>query len=60
VSEFKTIKVTPEAHAAISARADILGIKLQRYTDALLLAALKLPDENVIEELKAWANMRNS
>jgi len=56
MENFKTLKVSPEVHTAISARADILGIKLQRFTEALLQASLRIPDDEVIEQLKMWSS----
>lgn len=48
MSELKNLKVSPQIHAALKARADRLGMNIYRLADALLSMALAQND-NIVQ-----------
>lgn len=47
----KSLKITQQLHQQLSDRSDLLGMKLHRFCETLLIAGLRLTNEQILEEI---------
>lgn len=55
MDELKSLKIRAELHEELSRRADMLGMKLGRFCEALLSVGLRLDNDTILDELKKLA-----
>lgn len=55
MDELKSLKIRADLHEQLSQRADLLGMKLGRFCEALLAAGLRLDNDQILDELKHLA-----
>lgn len=55
MDELKSLKIRADLHEELANRADLLGMKLGRFCEALLAAGLRLDNDAILDELKQLA-----
>lgn len=55
VEKDKSLKIRESLHKEISDRAELLGMKLGRFSEALLSAGMRLKNDEILDELKKLA-----
>lgn len=57
MEDTKSLKIRVELHEELSVRADLLGMKLGRFCEALLSAGLALDNDAILDEVKKLAKL---